>query len=101
SGRPADVNYVLPVGGLGCDATTRAELVRVGVQRARDHYGTDFDRVVVIGDTPRDADCARANGYAALLVAPGPFDASALARCGADAVREDLSDTGAVLDTIA
>src|SRR5690606_606820 len=73
----------------------------VGVQRARDHYGTDFDRVVVIGDTPRDADCARANGYACLLVATGPFDASALARCGADAVREDLFDTGAVLDTIA
>ena len=98
---PHDINDPLPVGGFGSDTTDRAELVRVGVHRAREHYGTDFDRVVVIGDTPRDADCARANGYACLLVATGPFDAASLARCGADAVLEDLSDTGAVLDAIA
>lgn len=98
---PHGINDPLPVGGFGSDTMDRAELVRIGFERAREYYGTDFERVVVIGDTPRDAACAQANGYACLLVATGPFDQDSLARCGADAVRQDLADTAGVLDTIA
>jgi len=97
---PHGINEPLPVGGFGSDAVNRAELVRVGAERARRHYGTDFDRVVVIGDTPRDAACARANGYACVLVATGPFDVASLRQCGADAVLPALSDAAGVLAAI-
>jgi len=97
---PHAINDPLPVGGFGSDTMDRAELVRVGVERARGYYRTDFDRIVVVGDTPRDAECALVNGYACVLVATGPYDASSLARCGADAVLADLSNTEAVLETI-
>ncbi|HLT58941.1 MAG: haloacid dehalogenase-like hydrolase [Limnochordales bacterium] len=97
---PHGINDPFPVGGFGSDTVDRAELVRIGVQRARDYYGTDFDRVVVIGDTPRDAACARANGYPCVLVATGPYDAALLRRSGAQAVLPDLADAAAVLETI-
>ncbi|HEY8418627.1 MAG TPA: HAD family hydrolase [Limnochordales bacterium] len=97
---PHGINDPLPVGGFGSDTVHRAELVRIGAERARRHYGVDFDRIVVIGDTPRDAACARANGYACLLVATGPFDAASLKQCEADAVLADLSDAAAVLAAI-
>lgn len=98
--QPHGINDPFPVGGFGSDTVDRAELVRVGVQRARDHYGTDFDRVVVIGDTPRDLACARANGYACVLVATGPYDAAALRPWGADALLGDLADPQRVLAVI-
>jgi phosphoglycolate phosphatase len=42
------------------------------------------ERTVVIGDTPRDIACARADGVRVIAVATGPFSAEALA--DADAV---------------
>jgi len=68
-------------GGFGSDAEDRAELPAVARGRAG---GWPRDRTVVIGDTPRDIACARADGVRVVAVATGPFSAEALA--GADAV---------------
>ena len=48
--------------------------------------------VVVIGDTPRDVECAHAHGCIAFAVATGAHSVDELVRTGADVVVPDLSD---------
>jgi phosphoglycolate phosphatase len=68
-------------GGFGSDAEARAELPRRARERAG---GWARERTVVIGDTPHDIACARADGVRVVAVTTGPYDAVALA--DADAV---------------
>jgi phosphoglycolate phosphatase-like HAD superfamily hydrolase len=48
------------------------------------------ERTIVIGDTPRDIACARADGLRCVAVATGPFEADQLD--GADAVARDAAE---------
>ena len=62
--------------------------------------GWPRERTVVIGDTPRDIACARADGVRVIGVATGPFSAEALADAdavvdGARAVLPVLADFAA------
>ena len=68
-------------GGFGSDAEDRELLPPIARQRAG---GWPRERTVVIGDTPRDIACARADGLRVVAVATGPFSVEALA--DADAV---------------
>lgn len=76
-------------GGFGSDAEDRAMLPAIARRRAG-HAGVPFAReqTIVIGDTPRDIACARADGVRCFAVATGPFavgdlgDADAVARDG-------------------
>ena len=52
-------------------------------------------RVVIIGDTPLDVDCARTHGARALAVATGHYNTAALSAAGADLVVPTLEDTPA------
>ncbi len=54
-------------------------------------------RVVIIGDTPHDARCAKTNGCRCLGVATGKYGRDDLMGAGADAVVADLSDTGRIV----
>ena len=54
----------------------------------------------VIGDTPRDYECAAAAGAHCLLVATGSYGIEELSGLGADAVLADLTATDAVLDIL-
>jgi phosphoglycolate phosphatase-like HAD superfamily hydrolase len=71
-------------GAFGSDAEERNELVPVARGRAG---GWPRERTVVIGDTPRDIACARADGVRVVAVATGPF------------ALEDLADADAVVDS--
>ena len=79
----ARIGHYFPAGqgGFGSDAEERGELPAVARARAG---GWARERTVVIGDTPRDIACARADGVRVIAVATGPFAAEALA--DADAV---------------
>jgi phosphoglycolate phosphatase-like HAD superfamily hydrolase len=76
-------------GGFGSDAESRGELPAVARARAG---GWARERTVVIGDTPRDIACARADGVRVIAVATGPYSAEALADADAvvDGVRAAL-----------
>ena len=89
----------LRVGAYGSDHHDREELVPIALAKAASAYGDRFSAATtwVIGDTPRDFDCARAGGARCLLVATGRFGRADLEACGADAVLDDLSDVDAVL----
>jgi phosphoglycolate phosphatase-like HAD superfamily hydrolase len=90
------------VGAFGSDRETRNELPTIAVRRARDHWGVEFSaqKVVVVGDTPRDVDCGRVHGARTVAVATGRFGEEALRGTGADAVLRDLGETELALEAI-
>ena len=55
-------------GAFGCDAEERSELIRIARERAGDW---PLDRMVAVGDTPRDVSGAHAAGIRAIRVKPG------------------------------
>lgn len=95
--------FDMDVGAYGSDHADRNLLVPIALRRVRDAYGVYLEAsdAWVIGDTPRDLECARAAGARCLLVGTGRYTAADLAALGADAVLEDLSDTAAVVEILA
>jgi phosphoglycolate phosphatase len=90
----------LEVGGYGSDPhVERSDLVAIARERAARKYG-DATATVLVGDTPLDVRAAHRAGARAVAVATGPYDVGELAAAGADAVFEDLRDTGAVLAAV-
>lgn len=85
-------------GGFGSDHEQRAQLPAIARRRAGE--GTPWPRTqtVVIGDTPRDIACARADGVRAVAIATGPFGVDELHE--ADAVARDAGELGGVLDEL-
>lgn len=83
----------------GSDSVDRNALVPIAVQRTAQHLGVHLQPadVWVIGDTPRDLECARAEGARCLLVATGSYSSAELGTLGADDVLEDLADADAVV----
>lgn len=75
-------------GAFGSDAEDRTALPAIARRRAGT-CRTPYPRheTIVIGDTPRDISCARADGLRCVAVASGPFGAEALT--DADAVAHD------------
>jgi phosphoglycolate phosphatase-like HAD superfamily hydrolase len=74
-------------GGFGSDHEDRAALPPIARARAGHH---PRERTVVIGDTPRDIACARADGLSVIAVTTGPFERAALT--AADAVIDGLDE---------
>jgi len=81
-------------GAFGEDAGDRDGLVAVAVERglAAGMPPVGPGGVVVVGDTPLDVACGRANGARTVGVATGGAPSLELADAGADLVLEDLSD---------
>jgi phosphoglycolate phosphatase len=84
-------------GGFGSDSEDRAELPAIARERAgstgRPH---PRERTWVIGDTPRDIACARADDVRVLCVTTGPFGADALSE--ADGIAADPGELRGLLE---
>ncbi|WP_435131449.1 HAD family hydrolase [Actinacidiphila sp. bgisy144] len=88
----------LSVGAYGADALERPHLVDVARRRIqRDRGLAEGTPTVLVGDTPRDVEAARASSAHIIAVASGVDSPSALAAAGASVVLPDLSDTDGVL----
>ncbi|MEA2219981.1 MAG: phosphoglycolate phosphatase [Solirubrobacteraceae bacterium] len=87
-------------GGFGSDHESRAELPAIARRRATGADGEPWPRArtLLIGDTPRDIACARADGVRVIATATGPFEAAELT--AADAVARDAGELGALLDEL-
>jgi len=85
-------------GGFGCDHEDRVELIRRGAERGAAQLQVPLSecRVVIIGDTPRDVDAARAIGGECIAVATGHFTVPQLKAAGAHHVFADLAEDGAL-----
>lgn len=83
-------------GAFGSDAEDRAALPELARRRAG-QGGIPYARAdtLVIGDTPRDIACARADGVRCIAVATGPFGVDELG--DADAVAHDARELAGLL----
>ncbi|HTU98124.1 MAG TPA: haloacid dehalogenase-like hydrolase [Solirubrobacteraceae bacterium] len=84
-------------GGFGSDSEDRAALPGIARKRAG-HEGVSHSRArtIVIGDTPRDIACARADDLRCFAVTTGRFGADELV--GADAVAGDAGALRGLLE---
>jgi phosphoglycolate phosphatase-like HAD superfamily hydrolase len=82
----ADRNQLVPI------ARARAETYDIPVEA--------IERVIVIGDTPHDVECARVAGATCIAVATGGYTVEQLREAGANEVLADLSDTERVLQLL-
>jgi phosphoglycolate phosphatase-like HAD superfamily hydrolase len=94
---PIASHFARGQGGFGSDDEDRAALPSIARERAgspgRPH---PREHTWVIGDTPRDIACARADGVRVIAVATGPYRAEDLT--GADAVASGPAELRALLD---
>lgn len=90
------------IGGYGEDNVIRSELVTTARARlaAKYHVMVDLAHTVLIGDTPRDIEAARASGTRIIAVATGKSTSEELADHGADVVIDDLTNPQQVLGAI-
>jgi phosphoglycolate phosphatase len=94
---------VFVVAAWGSDGRIRRELPPIAMSRYAEHHGRAIEphRVVVIGDTPHDVDCAKHSGCRSIAVATGPIHSiDELHEYGADLTLADLSDTDRLVEWI-
>ena len=84
-----------PIQAWGDMADTRPGLVPVALRQLQ--TALPAGEVVVIGDTVRDVECARANGCVCVAVATGGASFEELRTAGADVVLPDLRDPARLL----
>jgi phosphoglycolate phosphatase len=89
-------------GAFADDHGDRNQLGHFARRKALDRRGVDFppDRIVVIGDTPRDIECGRAIGAKTVAIATGHFSLSELECHSPDALFENLADTPTVVERL-
>jgi len=92
----------LEVGAYGIEHSDRRSLLPLAWKRQRELRGIDYHphETWIVGDTPRDLECARAGAAHCLLVATGRHDFAELEALGPDSALKDLSDTRLVVDTL-
>jgi phosphoglycolate phosphatase-like HAD superfamily hydrolase len=90
------------LGGFGSDSEDRAELVRKGVERARNlnHGSILDDNIFLIGDSPYDIIAGRKAGINTIGVCTGHADRNILLAESPSYVLSDLSDILAFLRCI-
>ena len=85
-------------GAFGSDSEDRTDLPAVARRRAGKGDPSPRTHTAVIGDTPLDIACARADGVRAVAVATGPYSVDDLR--AADDVAVDASDLRGVLQRL-
>jgi len=91
---PANLNRFFIFGTYGSDSPDRAELTRLGIEKAtRLHRGLTPSQVFVVGDTPRDIEAAQAAGAVSVGVATGHYSVDELTSAGGDHVLSSLEET--------
>ncbi|MGD8370461.1 MAG: HAD hydrolase-like protein [Syntrophobacterales bacterium] len=90
------------VGAFGSDSEDRHELLPIAVLRLREieNVSLAYDHCVVIGDTPRDVECARVHGASSIAVATGPYSVEQLNKTEANHVVSDLSNSDQIVQLI-
>lgn len=94
-----DLDRYFEIGAYGNEDADRNRLLPIACEKLRNSRSLDIDyrNCIVIGDTPRDVECAKPYGAYSIGVATGPYSFSLLKEAGADAVFYDLSDTARFL----
>jgi phosphoglycolate phosphatase len=94
-----NLNRYFPTGAFGSDDEDRNNLLPIAVKRfeALLHQKIEIDNCIIVGDTPRDVECAHIYHALCIGVATGPYSFDELVEAGADFVIRDLSNRAALL----
>jgi phosphoglycolate phosphatase len=97
--RLANLHDFFPIGAFGDDAVDRNKLPEIAVQRAEVFYQTRFSRnnIWIIGDSPKDILCAKANEFRSLAVASGWHSVEELSVHQPEIILNSLVDTEKVI----
>lgn len=102
--KTANLDSYFTIGAFGDDHKNRNLLPSIALERAKNaglvHSDIRSERVLIIGDTFRDVDCARANGMSVVSVATGCASYDELYALKPDFLFDDLSKFENVFDTI-
>lgn len=98
---PFGLNDYFIDGAFGSDHEDRDELLPIAIEKFK-RKGFSFMpwQCIIIGDTPRDVQCAKIHGAKCLAVATGPYSREELQRTDADIVFDTLAETERCLDFI-
>lgn len=90
----ARLNRFFSFGGYGSDSPDRTALTQRALERGEVILGAPLDRgrVLVVGDTPMDAEAAHEVGAVAVAVASGKYSEEDLRDAGADHVLSSLEE---------
>jgi phosphoglycolate phosphatase-like HAD superfamily hydrolase len=85
----ANLNRFFSFGGYGSDSADRGELTRKAIERAGEIFGSPLDpqRVLVVGDAPKDITAAHAAQAIGVGVTSGHYKEDELRAGGADYAR--------------
>ena len=99
---PLGIYDYFSFGAYGSDEEDRDSLLPYAQKRYTKITGraASGEQFVVIGDTPRDVDCARPYGAMSIAVATGFHTEEELRAAGADVVLSDLTDTEGFLELV-
>ena len=91
-----------PITAFAEDGQTRNDLPAVAMGKALKQLSESIppERVFIVGDTPRDIECAHANGCIAIAVATGRYTTDQLRGAGGDLVLDSLADPLPLFETI-
>jgi phosphoglycolate phosphatase-like HAD superfamily hydrolase len=97
---PFRLNAYFRSGAFGSDDEDRNNLLPIAVKRFEELFERkiEADNCIIVGDTPRDVECAHIHGAICIGVATGPYSANDLMEAGADHVFEDLLDHDSLFD---
>jgi phosphoglycolate phosphatase-like HAD superfamily hydrolase len=92
----------LSFGAYASDSSHRPDLPAIARKRWQTSAGRDIkcERCIIVGDTPKDLEAARANGMKCVLVGTGRYPVEELQYYAPDACVADLMDTAAITDLL-
>jgi len=99
----AGLHVYLCRGAYASDSPHRPDLPRIAKERWERWAGRSLrpEQCVIVGDTPKDLDAARHNHMKCVLVGTGRYPVEELAYFEPDGCLPDLTDTLAVVSTLA
>ncbi len=99
--RRARLNHRFTFGGFGSDAKERSDIIRAGVERARERLPGGVEPLLwVVGDTPADVQAGKTAGVRTVAVSTGGADAETLRETRPDVLLADLGDAEAFLSML-
>ena len=99
--RKAGLLEFFEIGGFGEISETRAELVKEAIEKAKEKYGEiRKEDIFVIGDSPYDIECGKANQVKTIAVATGIHSKEELTELKPDYLFDNLKDFQEVINCI-
>ncbi len=89
----AGLSNFFSFGAFGNEAMTKIELSKVALKKAKKLFGdVAFDKVFIIGDTPRDVKAGKSINAKTIAVATGSASKKSLIEAGADLVCDNFEE---------